>query len=474
MQPSELPMTELSGNLDVRATGVIPRSPAVPTLIMIVGLAATWLALPSTDSESIFDTAAIGVGVALLGATVVEALSGVRALIRTDNLMLWVFYGLTLLEFLFPQPDVNSSVSVDAATRGTGIVLLAFFGLVVGRHLASTRSNLVAPVDVKPGHLFGLFVFAFVVGYLHIFLAVNFDPVEMITQMARPRFTQPWGRGKLGDITALLSELSLLIYLLPPIAGFMFARAKQFSAMQKLFVILALALTFFYAFASGTRNVLGTYVIAMFGAYVLSKPDLKLKRLLMAGIPLAALLLFASTLMLELRSAGGIGSLASEEWHYSTLYIDHNIVNISNLTNVFPDVVDYLGWEIPVHSITKPIPRAFWPGKPEGLSTSIEAALGSYDGITTLACTFAGEAYMAFGLTGVFIASLLFGAAAGRWNQVGQNRDSSFSQILYASGFLCAAMSMRSLLVMVPYMLPTLAMWVIGKYWLPKASVHAR
>ena len=51
------------------------------------------------------------VGVALLAATAVEAVAGVRALIRTDNLMLWVFYGLTLLEFLFPQPDVNSSVS---------------------------------------------------------------------------------------------------------------------------------------------------------------------------------------------------------------------------------------------------------------------------------------------------------------------------------------------------------------------------
>jgi oligosaccharide repeat unit polymerase len=467
-------MTELSGNFGVQAAGVIPRSPAVSTLIIIVGLTLTWLALPSTDSESIFDVAAIGVGVALLIATIVEASAGVRALIRTDNLMLWVFYGLTLLEFLFPQPDVNSSVGVDAATRGTGIVLLAFFGLVVGRHLVSTPANPVAPVDFQPGHLFGLFVFAFVVGYLHILIAVNFDPIEMITQMARPRFTQPWGRGKLGDISALLYELSLLIYLLPPIAGFMFARAKQFSTVQKLFVIMVLGLTFFYAFASGTRNVLGTYVIAMFGAYVLSKPDLKLKRLLIVGIPLAALLLFVSTLMLELRSAGGIGSLASEERHYSTLYIDHNMVNISNLTNVFPDVVDYLGWEIPIHSMTKPIPRALWPGKPEGLSMSIEASLGSFDGVTTLACTFAGEAYMAFGLTGVLLAGLLFGAAAGRWNQVGQDRDSSFSQILYASGFLCAAMSMRSLLVMVPYVLPTLAMWVIGKYCLPKASLHPR
>ena len=465
-------MTEVSGSLSTRAAAAIPRSSAVPTLIMVLGLAVTWLALPSTDPESIFGTAAIGVGVALAAATAVEASSGVRALIRTDNLMLWVLYGLTFLEFLFPQPDVNSSVGVDAATNGTGAVLLGFFGMVVGRHLIPTRSNSTVPVDFKPNHLFGLFLFAFVVGYLHIFIAINFDPIEMITQMARPRFSQPWGRGKFGDISALLSELSLLIYLLPPIAGFMFARAKQFSAMQKLFVILVLALTFFYAFASGTRNVLATYVIAMFGAYVLSKPDLKLKRLLIVGIPLTALLLFVSTLMLELRSAGGISSLANEERHFKTLYIDHNIVNISNLTNVFPDVVDYLGFEIPYQSVIKPIPRAFWSGKPEGLSTSIEAALGGSDGVTTLACTFVGEAYMAFGLVGVLIAGLIFGGAAGWWNQVGQRDNSSFSQILYASGFLCAAMSMRSLLTMVPFMLPTLAMWIMGKFWLPKAGAR--
>src|SRR5437773_940543 len=108
-------MTEVSGSLNARAAGSIPRNPAASTLIMTFGLVVTWLALPLTDPESIFDTAAVGVGIALLSATALEAFSGVRALVRTDNLMLWVLYGLTLLEFLFPQPDVNSSVSVEAA-----------------------------------------------------------------------------------------------------------------------------------------------------------------------------------------------------------------------------------------------------------------------------------------------------------------------------------------------------------------------
>lgn len=452
------------------AVQAVQKNSNAPTLILVAGLAVTWLVLPSEDAESLFKTAAIGVGIALLLSTAMEAAQGVRGLIRTDNLMLWVLYGLTLLEFLFPQPDVNGIVSVEAATRGTIAVLLGFFGLAVGRHLVPQQASSSAPIDLKPIYLFGLFIFAFVIGYLHIFLAVNFNPIEMIEQMSRPRFTQPWGRGKYGNVYSLLYELSLLIYLLPPIAGMMFARAERFSIAQKSIVIAVLALTFYYAFASGTRNVLGTYVIAMFGAYALSKPDLKLKQVLMAGLPVAALLLFASTLMLEFRSAGGVTAITSEERHYDTLYIDHNIVNLSNLTNVFPDAVPYLGLEIPYQAIIKPIPRALWPGKPEGLSTSIEAALGMNDGVTTLSCTFVGEAYMAFGFIGILIAGLSFGAAAGWWNRTGQQVGSSFSQILYASGFLAAAMAMRSLLTMVPFMLPTLALWLLGKYWLPKSS----
>ena len=41
-------MTEVSGSLNARAAGSIPRSPAIPTLIMVVGLAVS-LARPSFD-----------------------------------------------------------------------------------------------------------------------------------------------------------------------------------------------------------------------------------------------------------------------------------------------------------------------------------------------------------------------------------------------------------------------------------------
>src|SRR4249919_510027 len=110
------------------------RASAESSVIIIVGLALTAIALPSDGAVSVFSVAAIGVGLSLGLATGIEATAGVGSLIRVDMLMLWVLYGLTFFEFLFPQPDVDPLVSPVAATNGTYAVLLGFAGLVVGRH----------------------------------------------------------------------------------------------------------------------------------------------------------------------------------------------------------------------------------------------------------------------------------------------------------------------------------------------------
>ena len=62
-----------------------------------------------------------------------------------------------------------------------------------------------------------------------------------------------------------------------------------------------------------------------------------------------------------------------------SFFVDYNIVNVSQLTEVFPASFEYLGLEIPLNALIRPIPRVLWPGKPEGLSVTIETALGSED-----------------------------------------------------------------------------------------------
>ena len=448
------------------------RQMAAATATILGGVAVTAVLLPADVAVEAYTVAAYGVGVSLVVSTAIEASASVRNLMRVDLLLLWLLYGLTLLEFLFPQPGVDAVVSPNAAVDGTYAVLLGFAGLAVGRHLVPVRRRSVQDlpaIDFRPGNIFLLFVLTTVFGYLHIFLSVNFDLFEVLRQMALPRFSQSWGRGKLGDVYSLLYELGMLIGLIPPLAGLVYARAKDFGLLQKIVVTAVLALTLYYGFVSGTRNVVVTYVISLVGAYFLLKPGMTLRRMIAIGMPVFGLLMVAVVLMLEFRTRG-FANFSFEERHYESLYIDRNIINVSQLTQVFPNAFDYLGLELPFAALIRPIPRALWPGKPEGLSVGIEDALGATG--LTISSTFVGEAYMSGGYFGVLLFGLLFGVAAQLWNRVGADIHSSFSQVLYASGFICAAIGMRSMLSMTPLMLPTFALWLYGKLWLPKMRLR--
>jgi oligosaccharide repeat unit polymerase len=445
---------------------------ALSTCVILSGLAFTWVVLPSESAAEVFTVAAIGVGIALVVATLIEGTRGIRTLVRVDILAFWALYGLTFLEFFFPQPGVNAMVSSAAAVDGTNVVLLGFAALAIGRNLVSKRASSrvhLASIDLRPRSVFLLFVLATLLGYFHIFLAVDFDPFEALRQMALPRFSQSWGRGRYGDAAALLYELGAVIYLIPPTAGLIFARAKEYSAIQKVIVAIVIAVTFFYAFGSGTRNVFVTHVITFAGAYILAKPRFNLRQALLLGLPTVAILFVGTVYMLAFRDVGLV-NFSADTNNRNTFFIDYNIVNVSRLTEVFPNSFEYLGFEIPYNALIRPIPRVLWPSKPERLSVTVETALGS-SGDVTLTSTFIGEAYMAGGLLGVLLIGACFGAAAELWNRLGSN-SSQFMQLVYVSGFLPAALGMRSMLWMVPFMLPTIALWLFGKFWLHRPSLQ--
>jgi oligosaccharide repeat unit polymerase len=250
----------------------------------------------------------------------------------------------------------------------------------------------------------------------------------------------------------------MLINLIPLIAGLIYARGKEFGFVKKLIVTAVLALTFWYGLTSGTRSIIAIYLITFVGAYLLAKPRIQLLQALLLGVLSFILLIFLTTYMLEFREIG-LDNFSIADSRYNTVFIDLNIVNVSRLTSVFPYSFEFLGFEVPFNALIRPIPRILWPDKPEGLSVSIESALGASRAMT-VSCTFVGEAYMAGGFIAVLIFGLVLGAAAALWNRVGEGVGSPFAQLIYVSGFACAAVAMRSVLSMVPLMLPTLALWI--------------
>ncbi|MBK0399764.1 oligosaccharide repeat unit polymerase [Limibaculum sp. M0105] len=391
-------------------------------------------------------------------------------MVRADNLMLVALYGLIFLEFLFPQQSFALGLSTEAARNGTIASLWGFFALALGRHMLVkvAPSSVFGPqYDVSPRLFAQLFFVIALFGYLHILLAVNFDVPEAIRQMALPRFRQAWSRSRLGGWNTLLTEVGLLIFLIPPLAGLIFARFRSFGTFTHLFVILIFAVTLFKGFASGTRSVFLIHLLTFAGAFILARPDLKTLHLLSFGAVVAMIGGLGMNYMLAFRGIG-LSRFDFEEFESETLFVDLNLINICKLTEVFPSRFDYLGLEIPYWMMILPIPRALWPGKPEGLSIGIEEALG-VDGLT-LSATFVGEAYMAGGLFAVIVSGLLLGATAGNWDRLGKQVSSNYGLILYCSGFFAAALSMRSVLQVAPALLPTLALWLVGRVWLRRVK----
>ncbi len=451
----------------------VPKPAALGTQLALTGLAITGVFLHGETPTDIGRFAAVGTGLSLALSAALDARRGIQNLIRADLMAILAFYFLTLFELLFPQTEFDVMTNAPATYTAVIIVLLGLAGLLVGRHLPWARKQPFAVTltrEVPPAWMIVIFWSAFFIGFAYMLIAVDFDVVKMVKWFMAPRFSQPWSRGKFGDWRALLFELNMLMYLVPPLGGVILARRKRYGKAALCGVALGLAFTLFYGFSSGTRNLLAAHLVTFAIGYAFSLPTERRREIVPVCVSVATVFLVASTMMLKFRNNGlqywletGEESSAAFE---KTVFVDYNLCSIAKLTEVFPARHPFLGWEIPYQALIRPIPRAVWKGKPQGLSMSIEQALGAED--MTISASFAGEAYISGGMAAVVLTGLFFGLTSGWWSYLSSPRNSELGVLIYASGFFAAVISMRSLFAFTTALLPTVAAIVIGTYAVKK------
>ena len=460
-----------------------PRPQPVATIATLIGLILTAFAVssggPARPPSEMASVAAIGTAASLLLGFAFEVGRGLNNLIRADVLALLAFYFLTLFEFLFPQVSFDSMAAHESAATALYSVLIGFAGMLVGRHLIHPRRQPFQKVlthEIPSGLLLLIFWVSFCIGYLHQWSspAVGWDPVKWLDYALAPRFEQPWGRGRFGNFSALLYELNMLINLVPPLAGIILARRHRFGAIALVLVLLAYLLTLFLAFAGGTRNILATYLVTFVIGFAFAASKGRKKELLIISAAAVAILVFGTVTMPRIRTVGLkkvlSGEVAFAQARSETMYVDYNLYNISKLTEVFPSKMPYLGLEVPYLALIRPIPRALWKGKPEGLSNSIEKALGYFGGNITISASYAGEAYMSGGIFAVLLISIFFGAINGWWSHLMAPNNSELGILIYSSGFFAAVISMRSLFTYTTALLPTVAA-IVGTSYLVRYLV---
>ncbi len=455
------------GNWGENSRLYTPPSPtAAGTVCLLFGifLASTLYAAERTP-ETMTRSAAIVVGIAFLVSVWFDSRKGVRNLFRTDLLCLIGLYGLTLMEFLFPQEEFNALLTLPQTANALNLVLVGLAGLTIGRHLVAptpVRSRWLNLAEVSNSTLFLGFVTAGFLAYLSIFIAVQFNPVTLIEAMMGPRFSEPWARSRIGGWSSLITELKLLSNALPPLMAVVWNRRQtypkwQFAVMGSFYILVM-----FHAFAGGTRNVFITHIATFMMSYLITLPRNTFRNTVIPILLAGFIAVYGSYHMLAFRSIG-LRSYITDQVYASpdrskTLAVDYNLSSIAPLLDVFPKNHDFLGAEILISAITQPVPRAFWPGKPEKLSISMEEIVGAEG--WTVAATFLGESYMMAGWWGAIGMSLFFGALAAWWNRMAMREQSDYALVVYALGFFAAGITMRSMFWLTTAILPVIALIV--------------
>jgi hypothetical protein len=451
---------------------------AASTGLMIVGLLGSYLTMlqGSTPSETAGIAAWI-VAATLVVSTGLEIRSNWKAVLRPDVICLAALFFLTFFEFLFPQPLFDSLAEESSTITAVTLCLIAFGSIAIFRHFAppmpATVVNLLTR-PTPPNVMLGIFWFSFFFGFLYMLLAVDFNVVPLIDQMIGARFSQPWSRGRYGDWKALVNELGMILYLVPPIAGVIFAKREKYKSATLIAIFMALIFTFFQGFASGTRYVLAAYVVTFLVGYFLSLMKHRRLEFLILCVVLGIGYVYGSEQMLQFREIGLKEYVATQASSLpkepeQSFFVDYNLLMISQLTEEIPRAHEFLGWEVPYLALIRPVPRAIWPGKPEGMSVTFEEIAGVSE-TTTKAATFVGEAYLAAGTVGVILASAFFGILTAWWGRLSAALTSEFGVLVYASGFFAIIISMRSMLVLTTAMLPTIAAICFAFVFLRKSA----
>ncbi|MEO5705956.1 MAG: O-antigen polymerase [Alteraurantiacibacter sp.] len=451
---------------------ILPSTPRAAsfqaTFLLVLGAVLTGVSMPETFIEvDVYRHCAIWLGLSLGVSLLVQARGNLRRLIRADVVVMCSLYFLTFAEFLNPRVRVLYSLVTDEAVNSSWLVILTMVSIALGRHVA-------LPFGRKPFNLpslslqgmFGVALVCFFLGYLWPLITVNFNPVSLVTEALGPRFTQPWQRERVGGWSSFLTELSLLHYAFAALMGVILSERRQLPLLGKLGLVALALFMMFMDFAGGTRYILMVKLGLMVSGYVAGTRKIHTVKIwLVAGLGLVMMWAITGE-MLRLREQGISGYISGgdqqvvEQENY--FMVDNNMITIARTLAVFPDTYPYPGSKVLMTALTKWIPRALWPDKPEDWGTSLEEAFG-LDGSYTLAVTLTGEAYLISGWLSVALIGLLIGVICAMWNRLGERLRTNLDLFVYISGFFAAALCMRSLQFVTVAMLPTILILLFGK-----------
>ena len=232
----------------------------------------------------------------------------------------------------------------------------------------------------------------------------------------------------------ITSSVILLLYALKSKKTILFIVVFAFSAALfineafrfRLVILLLSCISVFYIYKDKKPNLILLSAVAVL--FVFSMGVIEYSRSYGKGLNVEKLNDFDNEKLLE-------GGLNESAVFASTSYL---------ISQVDEGVVEYTSFDMFINAISAPIPRKFWPDKPEG-----EYFLGTMDKIYGIyakgqAMLFFGEYYLSFGWTGVILFSFLLGLFFKRiwlWFIANRHNELAIAAIAIFNSFIYVIVS---------------------------------
>lgn len=411
--------------------------------IGIVGTAIGTLAAIEFLPQNIEPAGALWIPASLLclGLGIAPALAVIqqpKAFFRAENLLAvcpiyWLL--LDLVQGTYPLVGVDRVV-VTKTFVAVGIFAGSVWLGALGRPWKPpgfVRRS--AELYLEPKLIFRIGIAFFALGFCRFAIPASFNIPEMLSALQRSRFAAPWSRTAIssGLVVAVIDHFIYFGFLLPTLTVLLALRKGWTHRMTLALIALTLILTVFIAHG-GNRRIIGVMYGSAIVLWVLEQARLNLQRIVILAVTGVAILSFLQ-FMLNYRSKGialfdeqpneRVGAVINENYVVEgelqrnsnvLIKVDDNFLRLSQIVQVFDLVAEnnggryYFLAERPlIYALSRPIPRALWPGKPisPGFNLGQLVGLGA-----SLSSSIIADWYMCAGLLGVGLGGLFYGRLA--------------------------------------------------------------
>jgi oligosaccharide repeat unit polymerase len=382
-------------------------------------------------------------------------------LLDAENLIAFGYLFWLLLDLIQGSYDLREAAdwAIRDAFIAIGVSAAAMWLGVAGKPwklpkwLAEIASR---PMDTRT--VARLVPACFFLGMFNYAFATGFDIPRMFSYLGESRWSAPWGRGQLGGWDAFLDQMQYFGYVLPSLTALLIAR-RGFNFGVAL-SILASGVMLAFLSQGGGRRIIGVTVGAAIIVWIQAQPELKVRRLVIAGAA-AVGLLATMQFMLNIRTLGYQEFMFRGESEYDYLHVDDNYLRLAQVIQLVPAEHPYVEHRQIWFTIVRPVPRVFWPGKPVDPGFDLPSIVG-LKGLS-LSTSIIGEWYLTYGWITVFLGGWLHGRLARTANTLREVEEYRTNPIVYGLAVMVLVSGMRSMqdLVIMSYAL--VAWWAANR-----------